>query len=109
MGFLSKWKRAKETEFFVGNLEHALSRYDPQWPKLSASHIRKAVKNLLMIQKINAVDAITGVGWEYIAQKASMLKSLYDRDGHADLSQSCQFILDCCRRYLGPTPYLLLA
>jgi hypothetical protein len=103
MGFLSNWKRAKETEYFVGNLEDALRRYDPQWPDLSASHTRKAVKHLLTIQKINAVDAITAVGWAGIAGIVSDLKGLYDRDGHADLSQNCQFILDCCRRYLGQT------
>ena len=101
MGFLSKWKRAKETEFFVGNVEDALHRYDPQWPKLSAMHIRKAVRHLLTIQKIDAVDEITSVGWTYIADKETDLKRLYDRDRHADLSQSCQFILDCCNRYLG--------
>ncbi|MGJ8697026.1 MAG: hypothetical protein ACSHYF_11965 [Verrucomicrobiaceae bacterium] len=101
MGFLLKWKRVKETEFFVGNIEDALRRYDPQWTNLSASHIRKAVKHLLTIQKINAVDEITAVGWTYIAKKVTEVQQLYDRDGHADLSHNCQFILDCCRRYLG--------
>lgn len=101
MGFFGNWKKVKETEFFVGSIEEALYRYRPDWTDLSFSYTRKAVNHLLTIQKIDAVGEINPVGWDYIAGLCAKTKVLYERDGHVEQAQSCQFIIDACNRYLG--------
>lgn len=99
MGLFGNWKKVKETEFFVGNIEDALRRFDPSWTKLSGDHTRRAVKHLMNIQKINATSEITSEGWEYIEGIATQLRGLYSAAGEDDLAQNCQFIIDACERY----------
>lgn len=101
MGFLSNWKKVKETEFFVGSVEEALYRYRPDWTDLSFNYTQKAVNHLLTIQKINAVGEINAAGWDYLAGLATKTMILYERDGHTEQAESCRFIIDACNRYLG--------